>query len=204
MLVWWYAAQNVPEERVSEWVERCECLRSKCTAPYFLLCICLYALVQSMIVTGLVGAVLTTWERRYALTSTQSGLLPSVIDFGVLMCSFFVAHFGATGHKPRILAAGLATIGVGAFVFIIPQLYGSAYSASIPPDQVLCSVGFPALKCTDTNQDAYIFLVFGAITLAVGGTPVWTLGPTYLEEIAPASQLATYLGVLFAVGAIGV
>ena len=56
---------------------------------------------------------LSTIQRRYDLTSTQSGLIVSAFDMAVIVCVIFVSYFGGKGHKPRWLGIGLLIQGLG-------------------------------------------------------------------------------------------
>lgn len=56
---------------------------------------------------------LSTIQRRYDLTSTESGLVVSVFDMAVIVSVIFVSYFGGKGHKPRWLGVGLLIQGLG-------------------------------------------------------------------------------------------
>jgi len=55
----------------------------------------------------------STIQRRYDLTSTESGLIVSVFDMAVIASVIFVSYFGGKGHKPRWLGIGLLVQGLG-------------------------------------------------------------------------------------------
>lgn len=57
--------------------------------------------------------VLSSVEVRYQLTSTKSGLIPSVFDMAVLVSVVFVSYFAGKGHKPRWLGVCLLIQGLG-------------------------------------------------------------------------------------------
>lgn len=56
---------------------------------------------------------LSSIQRRYNLSSTQSGLVVSVFDMAVIVSVAFISYFGGKGHKPRWLGIGLLVQGFG-------------------------------------------------------------------------------------------
>ena len=56
---------------------------------------------------------LSSIQRRYDLTTTQTGVVVSVFDIAVIIATPFVSYFGEKGHKPRWLGIGLLLQGFG-------------------------------------------------------------------------------------------
>ena len=56
---------------------------------------------------------LSSIQRRYNLSATQSGLIVSVFDMAVIVSVVFISYFGGKGHKPRWLGVGLLIQGLG-------------------------------------------------------------------------------------------
>ena len=71
-------------------------------------CVCFFILL-----TGFLSVTLSTIQRRYELTSTESGLILSVFDMAVIVSVIFISYFGGKGHKPRWLGVGLLVQGLG-------------------------------------------------------------------------------------------
>ena len=57
--------------------------------------------------------VLSSLERRYHLTNTEVGLIPSTFDMAVLVTVIFISYFGGTSHKPRWMGVSLLIQGLG-------------------------------------------------------------------------------------------
>ncbi|CAI8015497.1 Solute carrier organic anion transporter family member 4C1 [Geodia barretti] len=104
-------------------------------------------------------SVLSTIERRYRLTSTQTGALASMTDIAVVTSVIFISYFGGRGHKPRWLGVALIVEAIGAFVFSLPQFLFCQYAA-------------------------YFFFMMGNILIGVGAAPAFSQsGPSYIDEI---------------------
>jgi len=55
------------------------------------------AFVQSCVVNAIFPVGLSTLEKRFHMTSTQTGIISSWYDFAVLLAVGPVCHFGANG-----------------------------------------------------------------------------------------------------------
>ena len=72
-----------------------------------------FVFVSLSLLTGFLSVTLSTIQRRYELTSTESGLILSVFDMAVIVSVIFISYFGGKGHKPRWLGVGLLVQGLG-------------------------------------------------------------------------------------------
>lgn len=84
------------------------------------------------------GAVLTTIERQFKLSSTESGSLSVINDVVSLSLVLFVSYFGHKSHRPRWIATGTVLCAIGSFLCTMPHyafppldpddlLYGEAF-----------------------------------------------------------------------------
>ena len=72
---------------------------------------------------------LSSLERRYQLTSTQTGLIPSVFEIAVLITVIFISYFAGKGHKPRWLGVSLLIQGLGIYIaFVVSFVYLQLFS----------------------------------------------------------------------------
>ena len=55
---------------------------------------------------GFVGIVITSIEKRFDLTSKETGFIMSSYDIASVLCLIPVSYLGGMGHKPRWLATG--------------------------------------------------------------------------------------------------
>lgn len=88
-----------------------------CTPKWFLAVLSCFVVLQSMLATGLLSAVISTLEKRYDLSSLQSGMLPSSADFSVVIVATVICVWGSEGNKARWLASVFLLMGFSSLLF---------------------------------------------------------------------------------------
>lgn len=88
--------------------------------------------------------ILTTIERRFQLSSSESSALSIVNDVVSLSLIVFVSYYGHRAHRPRWIASGLLMVAAGLLVCVLPHLL----SDPLDPQSVI-EGGFAA-KTKDT------------------------------------------------------
>ena len=80
-----------------------ECLNVFRNPKWFLVFLCFAAFMQGLGINGFVNVVITTIERRFGLSSTQSGTVASTYDIGSMIIMIPVSFLGGRpgASKPR-------------------------------------------------------------------------------------------------------
>ena len=110
----------------------CLCFRPAClqflaNARSFLLFMCLCGFFQSMATNGLLGVTISTIERRFALSSSQSAWIAASYEIAAAPALLIIGYIGSTLRRPVWIAGGLLLFGIGLGIYWIPHYLAPAY-----------------------------------------------------------------------------
>uniref|UniRef100_H2Z040 Kazal-like domain-containing protein n=1 Tax=Ciona savignyi TaxID=51511 RepID=H2Z040_CIOSA len=156
---------------------------------------------------------ISTLERRFGLSSSQSALVVVSYDVAFCILTAFVTYFGATANRPRLVGIGSAIFGIGAFVYALPHFLSPLYKfgdSTLTRGRNICMVSNKrpsnATNCLPTDQGLMKFmfvLLFGQLLLGCGTVPLYTLGVAYIEDSVPKNSAPIYLGIANAASLFG-
>ncbi|XP_075240906.1 solute carrier organic anion transporter family member 4A1-like isoform X2 [Convolutriloba macropyga] len=166
--------------------------------------ICLLVAVQAKLVSGFLNTSLSTIEKVFGLSSTESGLIISTYDAASLVAVIPVTYFGQAGRKPRYLGGGALLIAAGCFVFFLPEAFRDPYTWLTDDELQYCSDDPKNQECADHNSNHNLKFIFmaGTLLIGVGATPVYTLGVAYMDENVPKAKSALYLGIFYTIAVV--
>uniref|UniRef100_A0A8V5H5A5 Uncharacterized protein n=1 Tax=Melopsittacus undulatus TaxID=13146 RepID=A0A8V5H5A5_MELUD len=166
--------------------------------------------------------IISTIEKRYELNSSLTGLISASYDISFCILALFVSFFGERGHKPRWLAFSAFMLGLGSLIFSLPHFrelnlkqYQLARWESEGRCLALClsdtcqipgtrSVNFTCSASGVSSLSNYLYVfILGQLMLGVGGTPLYTLGTTFIDDSVAKHKSSLYIGIGYAMSLLG-
>ncbi|XP_023932071.1 solute carrier organic anion transporter family member 5A1 [Lingula anatina] len=206
---------------------RPDCMQTCANIKMFIFVMCILSLFSGSISAGYFNSVITTVEKRFEIGSSLSGVIAASFEFGSLVAVIFVSYFGARRHIPRLVGIGGLLISLGAFMFTLPHFLAESYTikggfinstehdniCKIPTSTSLSQPGSTAtlgsaamMNCVDSESGngIYVFiLILAQVLVGVGGTPIYTLGTTYIDNHVPKDKAPSLIAFIYATSALG-
>ncbi|KAJ0036423.1 hypothetical protein NQD34_005100, partial [Periophthalmus magnuspinnatus] len=176
------------------------------TPCWILIFLSMASFLQGLIINGFTSTVVTSIEKRFDLSSSQTGLIISAYDIASCVCLPFSSYFGGNGHKPRWLGWGILIMGLGSLVFALPHFTTPSYQVTALERSDLCSANssdLPHDQAGGELSNYYLVFMLGQILQGIGTTPLYTLGFTFLDENVNAVKAPIYMGFFYSMGMIG-
>ena len=166
------------------------------------------------------SGTIRTIERRFGLSSSDTGVFASVNDIPHIVLVLIFGYFGQTLHKPRVLAATLLFPAFAGYLFALPYfvLPNKAETAggqgaissfsndtsdalrmrtaqlcdgSIRDEDCDLSVGYSE---SDERTAAYSLFLLGSIVVGVGSPAFSSLAIPYIDENTSESKTPLLVG----------
>lgn len=199
----------------------------------FVFLACMLVTLQQALSTGYVNSVITTIEKRFDIPSRVSGAISSSFEIGNLFTIIFVSYLGSHRHIPVWIGKGTIVMAIGSFVFSLPYFMDQSNSPSIYrvnvtriEDENTCQMPTAAMvpehasshfinpplspeaeqTCIDgsSSNALYIFIfMIAQILIGCGGTPIFTLGTTYIDDHVKKESSSMYIGCMYSTVAFG-
>jgi sodium-independent organic anion transporter len=160
---------------------------------------CIFVVVQTALVSGIVPASIVPIERQFGYSASQTGLFLSINDICIVCTALPIAFFGARTNAPYAIAIACMTFALGCFLVATPQFTTRVYSP-ISEGSPLCPQ--QDADAGEVDSSGYATMVAGYGLVGVGIVPVTTLAIAFLDRFVDRNELSLYLGILNACGGV--
>ena len=106
------------------------CLQFLTGARWFVLFACMAGFLESMVVNGLVGVNISTIERRFGLSSSQTAWIMASYEIAGAPALLIIGYLGLTLRRPMWIGGGLIMLGIGCGIYSIPHFAALPYRYS--------------------------------------------------------------------------
>jgi len=106
------------------------CLQFLTHTRWFLLFSCAASFCQAMGLNGLIGVTISTIERRFGLSSSQTAWISSTYEIAGAPALLVIGYLGSTLRRPVWIAGGLIVMGIGFGAYSIPHFAAPPYRYS--------------------------------------------------------------------------
>ncbi|XP_030830131.1 solute carrier organic anion transporter family member 4A1 [Strongylocentrotus purpuratus] len=186
-----------------------KCLKPCSSIKGYLLALSLTGLFHYLVPFGLFFAVLTTLEKRFHFSSTESGSIASAYQFSAMFFTVFVGYIGEKGHKPVWVGVGTLALAVGSVLIALPHFLAEPYHVmplnQSGEDSLVCpgvdNTSMLQEKCDsaggveEQSNDFIGLFIFSMVLIGFGAGPVFTLGLTYMDENLQPKDFGLFLGI---------
>lgn len=161
---------------------------------------------------GLSGAVQSSIETRFQLTSTQSSWIMTSFDVAAIFSSFLFTYIGSNPkcHRPRVITIGLIGTSLACVLYALPHFTTDVYIPSGDAyetddlcrdrsDEDICENATSSFVFdTHSSLDNYLAVfIIARVLISFGITPITMLGLTYLDDCVSKETFSFYSGKLF-------
>ena len=181
-----------------------KCLQVINNATFFTFLITLTNIFQSGTTNGLMGAVQSSIERRFELTSTQSSWIIIAYEIATVPLAIYVMYIGTIGcHRPRWTCGFLFISVLGCFLYALPHFTTDVYlpegegGGTEGPENMCRNRTGEDNNCDENEESSnlqyYIFVfILGRIGLSFGGSGLYNFAVIYLDDSLTRDKFSLY------------
>ena len=179
--------------------------------------LCVSVFFENLVTSGVATVILSTLEKEFFLTSTQSGFFLSVFELAAFVASPIFGFLGNKLNKMRLISTSLLLVTIGSFVigssifFKSPDPWSHQdLSIGSNGSSLICRSNAEGLgrecdlvkEVREESSFSYkmpnlqYLLYFGHIIIGFGSVALYTIGIAYIEEISPP-QHSSYCQAIF-------
>ncbi|XP_071490041.1 solute carrier organic anion transporter family member 4A1-like [Diadema antillarum] len=195
-----------------------KCLQMFLNVKIYIAVFVMASIIQIMTAYGLISIAITTIERRFHLTSFQSGSIMSAYQFATMAFTVFVTYIGENRHRPRWVGVGSLFLAMGSVIFTLPHFLSNNYQYQEygTESDGICPTYNDSLNETQPNscQEAenntagkednfYWLFILAQIINSLAAAPLFTLGVTYMDDNLSARNFGLVMGCMNALMVVG-
>ncbi|KAJ8986265.1 hypothetical protein NQ317_009975 [Molorchus minor] len=212
---------------------RPSCIQRCAGIKFFVLLLSFLVTLQQALSSGYINSVITTIEKRFEIPSSLSGLVASSYEIGNVITVIFVSYLGSRRHIPVWIGVGAVIMGIGSLIFMVPHFIADenvGVTVANTSDENMCrliplheqdmglgrlsSLSSPPLAPNNLRGDNCIqgspsttgpvfLFVLAQLLLGCGGSPLFTLGTTYIDDHVRPESSSIYIGCMYSMAAFG-
>ncbi|XP_034253759.1 solute carrier organic anion transporter family member 5A1, partial [Thrips palmi] len=205
---------------------RPQILQQFATIKVFVFLLSFLVTLQQALSSGYINSVITTIEKRFEIPSSLSGLIASSYEIGNVITVIFVSYLGSRRHIPVWIAIGAVIMGIGSLIFMVPHFVAESHASSAMSnssnDNICRAVpirdqdmglgrlsphnnlrGDNCIKGTPSTAGPVLLFVVAQLLLGCGGSPLFTLGTTYIDDHVRPESASLYIGCMYSMAAFG-
>ncbi|XP_066908084.1 solute carrier organic anion transporter family member 3A1 [Halyomorpha halys] len=208
-------------------------IQSCANIKVFVLLLSLLVTLQQALSSGYINSVITTIEKRFEIPSSLSGLIASSYEIGNVTTVIFVSYLGSRRHIPVWIGIGAVIMGVGSLVFMLPHFTAEPPSGSVmvnstsdnicktvsvreqdmglgrfsglsaPPLAPHNNLRENCIQGSPSTTGPVLLFLLAQLLLGCGGSPLFTLGTTYIDDHVKSENASIYIGCMYSMAAFG-
>src|SRR5438067_2184892 len=98
----------------------------------------------------------------------------------------------------------MTLLGLGCFIVTIPHWLTAVYQPAGSQDADLCVANAGNTACTNVQYGYYYaHFILAQVVIAIGSSPLYTFGSTFVDDNVPPKLNSTYMGIFYSMGAVG-
>ncbi|KAK3598165.1 hypothetical protein CHS0354_008840 [Potamilus streckersoni] len=181
-----------------------QCLQRLNNPKCLLVFLSVFAMLQGFVVNGINNVNTSSIERRFHLPSSQVGIISSSYDLSAAILGILISYYGSGQNKARWLWIFAVVMGLGSFIMSLPHFTTDLYEWG-QNVTIGCRKDGQQESCyRDSALQAYLYvLILGQFLHGLGGTTLYTVGVSYIDDSVPAESSALYIGVMYAFATLG-
>jgi MFS family permease len=172
--------------------------------------LCLTCFFENLVTSGVATVILSTLEREFFWSSTQSGLFLSLFELAAFFASPIFGFLGTRFNKMKILSSSCFIVTLGSFVIgltiFLKKPDFDTTSLRIEYNNLLCLPNNTNITKCILNENHFIgsnlqlLIYLGHFVIGFGSVALYTIAVAYIEEITTKEQSSYCQAIYYGLG----